>query len=226
MKKTHILLSVACLGLSLLVQPAFAQSSNKPGKDIDKKSLPKPEMTPGTATPSPQTEEKKPEKKQPQMKPAPETNKPESNKPETNKPEPKKPEMKEKEEDHHPDGEHHHDKDNHPGHGNGHGHGQAKAKTHGPPAWAPAHGYRRRFVYFPKYETYYDNEKKVYVEKDPKNPKVWKEEENVPEKLKNVDLKKEVKVEVENEVQKVNEIHEEIKKKYPVNYQPAAPKMN
>jgi len=32
----------------------------------------------------------------------------------------------------------------------------------GPPAWAPAHGYRRKFKYYPKQKVYYDAAVKKY----------------------------------------------------------------
>lgn len=36
-------------------------------------------------------------------------------------------------------------------------------KRHGPPSWAPAHGYRHRHVYFPAYKCYYDNYDGMYI---------------------------------------------------------------
>ena len=36
-------------------------------------------------------------------------------------------------------------------------------KRHGPPSWAPAHGYRHRHVYFPAYKCYYDTYNGVYI---------------------------------------------------------------
>lgn len=41
-----------------------------------------------------------------------------------------------------------------------------KGKKGGPPAWAPAHGYRAqkaRYVYTPQYNVYYDRHREVYI---------------------------------------------------------------
>lgn len=37
-----------------------------------------------------------------------------------------------------------------------------EAKKGGPPPWAPAHGYRRKFLYYPGSGIYYDAQKKQY----------------------------------------------------------------
>ena len=39
---------------------------------------------------------------------------------------------------------------------------KTKEKAGGPPAWAPAHGYRRKFQYWPQQKVYYDGTKKQY----------------------------------------------------------------
>ncbi|MCB0395217.1 MAG: hypothetical protein KDD36_01105 [Flavobacteriales bacterium] len=215
MKRTLTMAIGTMMFLGLTIN-AHAQSPGAPGTPVDKKlekqqgnkpvkkqADQKPQSTPNT----PKKEEPAPTSPQ-DNKPAPQN----PNDKKGNPPAPVSPEKKM--------GGHDHDHKGMQGHHEGHPHG--KDKMHGPPDWAPAHGYRRRFVYFPKQEVYYDNEKKVYVQKDPAKPNTWKEIEEVPEKMKNIDLKKEVKVEVEEEVNKIDEIHQDIKKKYPVTYKPSS----
>lgn len=38
-----------------------------------------------------------------------------------------------------------------------------KTKRKGPPPWAPAHGYRHRYIYFPEHKCYYDMYEGYYV---------------------------------------------------------------
>ena len=69
-----------------------------------------------------------------------------------------------------------------------------KEKGKGPPPWAPAHGYRRRHVYFPDQKVYYDNTKGVYITMT--NGK-WEVSVEIPIALKGVDLKLAAKVELD-----------------------------
>ncbi len=79
------------------------------------------------------------------------------------------------------------------GKGNAEGFGE-KEKGHGPPPWAPAHGYRRRHIYFPDQKVYYDNTKGVYISMT--NGK-WEVSAEIPIALKGVDLKVAAKVELD-----------------------------
>ncbi len=103
------------------------------------------------------------------------------------------------------------------GKGNGKGHGKKehvkKEKTNGPPAWAPAHGYRKRHIFFPEHNVYYDSQKQVYIakeepakeqptkepskEKQPTAKEIWNITKELPEKLKDIDLKKAKQVELD-----------------------------
>lgn len=38
-----------------------------------------------------------------------------------------------------------------------------KTKRKGPPPWAPAHGYRHRYIYFPEHKCYYDIYEGYYI---------------------------------------------------------------
>lgn len=71
-----------------------------------------------------------------------------------------------------------------------------KKKNHGPPPWAPAHGYRAktRYVYFKDHDVYYDNERGVYISISGKG---WKIEAKLPDVLKNIDLKIAAKIELD-----------------------------
>lgn len=50
-------------------------------------------------------------------------------------------------------------------------------KRKGPPPWAPANGYRHRYIYFPAHHCYYDNYSGIYIYL--KN-KVWVTSLNIP----------------------------------------------
>ena len=65
--------------------------------------------------------------------------------------------------------------------------GQNKKSTKGPPAWAPAHGYREntRHIYFPDQNVYFDLQKTVYISLSGNN---WQIEANLPAVFSGVDL--------------------------------------
>ena len=69
-----------------------------------------------------------------------------------------------------------------------------KEKHHGPPPWAPAHGYRRRHIFFPDQKCYYDNTKGVYIYM---NKNKWEVSVEIPLPLRNIDLKSARKVELD-----------------------------
>jgi len=57
-----------------------------------------------------------------------------------------------------------------------------KPGQHGPPDHAPAHGYRRKFQYYPQANVYYDEEREVYNYYDEDRGE-WLESETLPESL-------------------------------------------
>jgi hypothetical protein len=73
---------------------------------------------------------------------------------------------------------------------------QKKEKQHGPPAWAPAHGYRAktRQVYFPEHNIYFDVKQGVYIFIE---GNAWKVAAELPLSFGNIDLKGSVKVELD-----------------------------
>lgn len=44
-----------------------------------------------------------------------------------------------------------------------HNHYSTSIKRKGPPSWAPANGYRHRYIYFPEHKCYYDNYNGFYI---------------------------------------------------------------
>lgn len=80
----------------------------------------------------------------------------------------------------------------------GKGKGQAKVKKSGggPPAWAPAHGYRAktRHVFFKEYDVYYDLQRSVYISLSGSN---WVVSAEIPAKIANVNLSAAVQLEID-----------------------------
>ena len=64
-----------------------------------------------------------------------------------------------------------------------------------PPYWAPANGYRdqTRHIYFPQQNIYYDLQKEVYMYDD---GGLWFVIKSVPEKYKNINLRKSPQVQL------------------------------
>lgn len=87
-------------------------------------------------------------------------------------------------------------------------------KKHGPPPWAPAHGYRQntRHIYFPKQQTYYDIERGVYISLQGSK---WEVSASIPLPLKGVDIKAAAKIELDFSGEKPQSLFSEHKKKYP-----------
>ena len=90
---------------------------------------------------------------------------------------------------------------------------EVKQKGKGPPPWAPAHGYRKRHIYFPAYKCYYDNTKGVYFHMDKDK---WVVSAKIPLPLIGVDLKvaKKVELELDDNMNEPHKFFEEHKKKY------------
>ncbi len=87
--------------------------------------------------------------------------------------------------------------------------GQNKEKQNGPPAWAPAHGYRAktRHIYFPDHNFYFDLQKNVYIYL---GNDTWRVGVKLPSLYASIDLGKAVKVELElntDSPQKYNSEH-------------------
>lgn len=74
--------------------------------------------------------------------------------------------------------------------------GQGKGTQKGPPAWAPAHGYRAktRHIYFPDHNFYFDLQKNQYIYL--KGDK-WQVDVKLPRLYAGIDLKLASKVELE-----------------------------
>ena len=69
-----------------------------------------------------------------------------------------------------------------------------KEKGKGPPPWAPAHGYRKRHIYFPGHNCYFDNIKGLYIFMDKGK---WLTSPEIPLPLMGLDLKVIKKVELD-----------------------------
>lgn len=80
--------------------------------------------------------------------------------------------------------------------------GQKKDKVHGgPPAWAPAHGYRakQRHIYYPEHNIYYDTQREVYIYVDMGR---WEVSARLPLPLRNsrnIDLGAQVALDVSSD---------------------------
>ena len=74
--------------------------------------------------------------------------------------------------------------------------GQGKGTRKGPPAWAPAHGYRAktRHIYFPDHNFYFDLQKNEYIYL--KGDK-WQVDVRLPRLYAGIDLKGAARVELE-----------------------------
>jgi len=70
-------------------------------------------------------------------------------------------------------------------------------KHKGPPAWAPAYGYRHRNIYFPQYKCYYDTFDGVYIYLSGRR---WVRTFSPPSFMINVDLNIARKVELDLDV--------------------------
>lgn len=69
-----------------------------------------------------------------------------------------------------------------------------KVKRKGPPRWAPAHGYKHRYVYFPEYRCYYDNFQGVYVYR---NGTVWVTSVYQPRFIVNIGVTRKVELSID-----------------------------
>jgi len=89
-----------------------------------------------------------------------------------------------------------------------------KVKKHGPPPWAPAHGYRKntRHVYFPVQQTYFDIDRGVYISLQGDK---WEVSASIPLSLKGVDLKVAAKIELDFSGENPQSVFGEHKKKFP-----------
>ena len=69
-------------------------------------------------------------------------------------------------------------------------------KAKGPPAWAPAHGYRANttYIYFPDQNVYFDLQKSLYISLSGNN---WQIEASLPSVFSGVDLSIVAKIELD-----------------------------
>ena len=83
------------------------------------------------------------------------------------------------------------------------------------PFWAPRVSYRSRWIYFPRYNFYWDNFQNVYVIR---TGVVWVTTITTPKEVEKVDLSKEKSVELSREndpkdsIQDMNEEHQKVYK--------------
>jgi hypothetical protein len=83
------------------------------------------------------------------------------------------------------------------------------------PFWAPKISYGSRWVYFPRYNFYWDNYRNVYVIR---TGIVWVTSTNTPKEVETVDLSKEKSVELsksndtKDTIQEANEEHQKVYK--------------
>ena len=91
--------------------------------------------------------------------------------------------------------------------------GQNKKSTKGPPAWAPAHGYRdnTRHIYFPEQNVYFDLQKSVYISLSGAN---WQVSVNVPSILSGIDLSIVAQVELDLSTDTPQQYNSDHKAKY------------
>lgn len=68
-------------------------------------------------------------------------------------------------------------------------------KRKGPPYWAPAHGYKHRYVFFPEYRCYYDNFSGKYIYR--RGP-IWVTSINLPTFMFNVSLARKIELDIDN----------------------------
>ncbi len=73
------------------------------------------------------------------------------------------------------------------------------------PRWAPRANYHRRWVYFPRYNFYWDNYRNVYVVR---TGTVWVVSKDVPSEAKSVDLSKEKSVELSEDTDEQDSIQD------------------
>src|SRR5687768_13294446 len=106
------------------------------------------------------------------------------------------------------------------GHGNGHGpRGRAhvhkkvvvKRSVYRPrkvvvfrPHWRPNYGYKRRWVFFPRYNIYWDNWRNHYVFW---NGAIWISQPQAPPSVANVELDKEKQKELKEEEDDVDDVY-------------------
>jgi len=81
------------------------------------------------------------------------------------------------------------------------------------PFWGPRVTFTRRWVYFPRYNFYWDNFRNVYVIR---TGAVWVTSTNTPQEVENVDLSKEKNIELSKDndskdsIQVKNEDHQKV----------------
>ena len=91
--------------------------------------------------------------------------------------------------------------------------GQSEKSTKGPPAWAPAHGYRANttYIYFPDQNVYFDLQKSVYISLSGNN---WQIEANLPLVFSGVDLSIAAKIELDLTTDTPQQYNSDHKAKY------------
>lgn len=70
-----------------------------------------------------------------------------------------------------------------------------KTKRKGPPDWAPANGYRHRYIFFPEHRCYYDNYYGVYIYR---KGKIWVSSYTRPWFIINISTTKKVELNIDD----------------------------
>ena len=73
------------------------------------------------------------------------------------------------------------------------------------PVWSPRIAYTHRWVFFPRYNFYWDNWNEVYIVR---NETIWVSSKILPKEVENLDLQKENKVELGEENDDLDTIQE------------------
>lgn len=74
------------------------------------------------------------------------------------------------------------------------------------PAWRPKYAYHRRWVYFPKYNLYWDNWRNHYLFW---NGAIWVSQATAPPVIVNVNLDKEKHVELKEDADDVDDVYKD-----------------
>lgn len=69
-----------------------------------------------------------------------------------------------------------------------------KIKRNGPPSWAPAHGYRHRYIFFPEHNCYYDNYNGIYIYR---KGSIWITSYTLPQFIFNIGVTRKVELNID-----------------------------
>ncbi|MCC6838037.1 MAG: hypothetical protein IT234_05810 [Bacteroidia bacterium] len=69
-----------------------------------------------------------------------------------------------------------------------------KVKRKGPPSWAPANGYRHRYIFFPEHKCYYDNFNGIYIYR---KGSIWVTSYQTPSFIFNISITRKVELNID-----------------------------